>query len=59
MRESYNVCCETCKHFEVSGSDADGKHDWGITWGSCKKPDQTMTEEAAAAGGYPCWEAKE
>lgn len=48
--------CSTCHHFKVLGSDADGKHDWGITWGSCIKPDQTMAEEAAAAEGYPCWE---
>jgi len=41
--------CDTCKHWKfVKGP-----------WGTCTKPDQTMTEEAAAACGLPCWEAKE
>jgi hypothetical protein len=50
--------CSTCKHFTVIAGD-DEKHNWGITWGTCTKPGQTMTEEAAASQGYPCWEAKE
>lgn len=50
--------CSTCNQFAVVAGDV-VKTDWGITWGSCTKPDQTMTEEAAAACGFPCWEEKE
>jgi len=45
--------CSTCKHFKVIDKESI------FQWGTCRKPGQTMTEEAAAACGRPCWEAKE
>jgi len=44
--------CFTCKYLNRTCIT-------GFLWVECELSDKGMTEEEAAAEGYPCWEANE
>lgn len=44
--------CGTCMDFRVIDKKSD------FQWGTCIRSDNDLTEEQAAADGYPCWRPK-